>query len=93
MALQLGVDRKFPMSRAPGLIRERRETLLIISGHLTRNYSGFQTDKGSENLNAIHDGTTKKYHAFIASVASTDIERDEGRKIQLSKDRENNLTS
>lgn len=85
VARQLEADRKVTMSRAPRILRELYETLLIMCGEMGYNEPGFFSDNGDGDLAAEDQEDVAQSHASIASIATADQERDDSRKVRLIK--------
>ena len=85
VARQLEADRKVTMSRSPRLLRELYEALLIMASEMTHTRASFYDEQPVAVLNALDVSSGRSSQACIPSIASSDMERDETRKIRLTK--------
>ena len=83
VARQLEADRKVTLSRAPRLLRELYETILLMAGELVPNDVSFYENSFGIDTDSVDDNVGLKPHACIPSCAVADTERDEARKIRL----------
>lgn len=82
---QLEADRTVTMSRAPRLLKELYETLLIISGNMQHTQSSYFCPSNEAELEDSDDVSAESSHARIPSIAESDSARDVLRKKRLTR--------
>ena len=83
-AWKLGADKKVTISRAPRILRELHETMLVLAGDMCANVNNYYTtDKNTQDYVDTEDKVLPKIFPHIPNTAKHCEQCDEARKLVL----------